>query len=340
MGLNIGDSLLPSPILCSLRVMPLTVSFRNFWKGFNPYAFFIPLIASSAECEVTLAPIKSQCDLEVVSVVDTRFIALKAAGMIRDRIRMGLRIPEHRHSKYPMPSHLAKASIWYTGENIRPPVGLFDRTWSFEPDSKLLGNLNFPVWWLLFPELVDNSSSSIDEGNFLGEKISVSEVSSNRSLAESNREKFCCAFLGYNEGGRGAVLKALETLGQVDIFGRLSGNIIEKKLDVALDYKFMFCGENDSYPGYITEKIFDAWGAGCVPIWLGIDQGKNLNPAAYISPWDYRSLDDFIVHVESIYQSDSERLAIVNSVLLAKPPDLSELKQDLKALLARKINND
>jgi len=97
----------------------------------------------------------------------------------------------------------------------------------------------------------------------------------------------------------------------------------------------LFCGENDSYPGYVTEKLFDAWGTGCVPIWLGIDQGGYINPSAYISPWDFSGPDDFIEHVNSVSDSDAMRTAIVNSPLLTSLPDLSGIKQDLNGLLIR-----
>lgn len=34
-------------------------------------------------------------------------------------------------------------------------------------------------------------------------------------------------------------------------------------------YKFAFCFENSSFPGWITERIFDCFLAGCIPIYLG-----------------------------------------------------------------------
>ena len=43
----------------------------------------------------------------------------------------------------------------------------------------------------------------------------------------------------------------------------------ERKLAVMSDYKFCICFENSIYPGYISEKIFDAFSAGCVPIYYG-----------------------------------------------------------------------
>lgn len=45
---------------------------------------------------------------------------------------------------------------------------------------------------------------------------------------------------------------------------------VEKKLDVLSKYKFCFCYENScAIPGYISEKIWDCFFAGCIPIYYG-----------------------------------------------------------------------
>ncbi|MBN2183155.1 MAG: hypothetical protein JW715_14685 [Sedimentisphaerales bacterium] len=41
------------------------------------------------------------------------------------------------------------------------------------------------------------------------------------------------------------------------------------KLQIMENYKFALCFENCAFPGYITEKIFDGFFAGCVPVYLG-----------------------------------------------------------------------
>ena len=45
---------------------------------------------------------------------------------------------------------------------------------------------------------------------------------------------------------------------------------IKQKREVLSQYKFAICFENaHGYPGYITEKIFDCFKAGCVPVYWG-----------------------------------------------------------------------
>ena len=56
---------------------------------------------------------------------------------------------------------------------------------------------------------------------------------------------------------------------------------IEQKLDTLADYRFCFCYENFSSPdGWITEKIFDAMFAGCVPVYWGPNNIEYHIPSA------------------------------------------------------------
>jgi len=77
--------------------------------------------------------------------------------------------------------------------------------------------------------------------------------------------------------------------------------------------------ENDSYPGYCTEKVLHAFSAGCIPIYWGdpnmttktqVDalnhaELADFNPKALISAHDFESLEELvehIVHVDSDFK--------------------------------------
>jgi hypothetical protein len=65
----------------------------------------------------------------------------------------------------------------------------------------------------------------------------------------------------------------------------------DKKLQVMNQYKFSICFENCSFPGYVTEKIFDCFLAGCIPIYFGAPDIKDFVPAdSFI---DFRKFKDF-----------------------------------------------
>lgn len=52
----------------------------------------------------------------------------------------------------------------------------------------------------------------------------------------------------------------------------------EDKVKVMESYKFALCFENCAFPGYITEKIFDGFFAGSVPVYLGASDITNYVP--------------------------------------------------------------
>lgn len=65
----------------------------------------------------------------------------------------------------------------------------------------------------------------------------------------------------------------------------------DNKIEVLSKYKFNLCFENaKSYPGYITEKIFDSFFAGTVPVYWGAPNIERYIPAdCYI---DFRKFND------------------------------------------------
>lgn len=71
---------------------------------------------------------------------------------------------------------------------------------------------------------------------------------------------------------RNTFFEILSKYKKVDSGGRYANNIgfnVANKIEWLKDYKFNICFENSSYPGYLTEKLFDAYMAGCVPIYWG-----------------------------------------------------------------------
>jgi hypothetical protein len=71
-----------------------------------------------------------------------------------------------------------------------------------------------------------------------------------------------------------------------------------EKVSTLSNYRFALCFENTAFPGYVTEKIFDCFAAGCIPIYLGAPDIKDLVPAcSFIDARDFRDfagLESFI----------------------------------------------
>lgn len=67
---------------------------------------------------------------------------------------------------------------------------------------------------------------------------------------------------------------------------------IDDKVATLRNYKFSICFENCVFPGYITEKIFDCFSAGCIPIYLGApDIAEVIPPDTFI---DFRNFNNFL----------------------------------------------
>lgn len=56
---------------------------------------------------------------------------------------------------------------------------------------------------------------------------------------------------------------------QWQIIQRLRPASVEDKLGTLRHFRFALCFENCVFPGYVTEKVFDCFLSGCVPIYLG-----------------------------------------------------------------------
>lgn len=77
----------------------------------------------------------------------------------------------------------------------------------------------------------------------------------------------------------------------IPIIKTLNPHAVEDKILTLSNYKFSLCFENCTFPGYVTEKIFDCFFAGCIPIYWGAPDVADYIPSeAYI---DYRRFKDY-----------------------------------------------
>ena len=77
---------------------------------------------------------------------------------------------------------------------------------------------------------------------------------------------------------------------------------VKSKEDTLNRYKFSICYENVmNIPGYITEKIFDAFIAGCVPIYLGANNIDDYIPCeCYIDKRKYESYEELYAYMSTL----------------------------------------
>jgi hypothetical protein len=93
----------------------------------------------------------------------------------------------------------------------------------------------------------------------------------------TDRTKFAALVTGYDGTGvRTGTVKALSQIAQVDCAGAFMHNddslwneFGNDKLAYLQQYCFNICAENGDVEGFVTEKLFDAVIAGCIPVYWG-----------------------------------------------------------------------
>ena len=81
---------------------------------------------------------------------------------------------------------------------------------------------------------------------------------------------------------------------------------IDSKKEVLENYRFAICYENArDIPGYITEKIFDCFFAGCVPIYWGADNITNFIPKeCFIDKREFDSYEELYKYMSNMSEEE------------------------------------
>ena len=90
---------------------------------------------------------------------------------------------------------------------------------------------------------------------------------------------------------------------------------VDSKIECLKFYKFCICYENAHFPGYVTEKIFDCFVAGCVPVYWGADNiDKYVPQNCFIDRRNFATheqLYDFLVTMpREAYQEYVENIRV------------------------------
>ena len=123
------------------------------------------------------------------------------------------------------------------------------------------------------------------------------------------KKKFCCFMVTnpYNKT-RNKFFKDLSKYKKVDSGGRFLNNIgyiFCNKTDFIKDYKFMIAFENESYPGYTTEKIFEPMQVNTIPIYWGNPHIKQeFNIKSFINCHDFQNFNQVIEQIIRIDTDD------------------------------------
>jgi len=302
-----------SPVVLRLQQTP-----PGYEKPGSPIRWLIEK-ATNRPTVVTDNP-KQRVDVEVRSTAySKRQMAMntlrRGSRVIIPRIGDRLVRPGHL-AQLPPPKNLATYSLWFTGENVRPPAEDWDLMLSFDLDPMNGRNQYFPLWWESIGAV---GNATFD---FAGTPLPLASWLDPRE-PEARRTKFACAFIGNPTPTRFRAIATLGALGQVDVFGRAVGRPVGNQDEISKEYRYRICFENDLYPGYVTEKVFDAWRCGNIPLWWGLDPAGYLNKDALLNLATMEGIEELINTVSALDHNREARLWMASAPILTRPPDLN-----------------
>lgn len=169
----------------------------------------------------------------------------------------------------------AKVKIFYTGEDVNKNYTnykdlLLDKSdlslgFDYPEDRNNAQNyLRYPYWMLCF-------------WGYTEDKDKIKEEVDRFNSVKNCRERFCSYVAFHDDDGlRKKIIDIVEQVDHVSCGGASYHNddsLIKEFNDNKADYisHFMFniCPENVSVKGYTTEKLFQSFSAGCIPIYYG-----------------------------------------------------------------------
>ena len=185
--------------------------------------------------------------------------------------------------RYFLEKSKAKIKIFYTGECVSKNA--ISKIWSEYSDNcvndvdlslgfdrldeiKYKNYVRFPIW-------INYNFGWILEENFTKDKIKETVDCING--AKSKKNKFASLVASHDAPKiRTEIFNKISKIGKVACAGKLLHNddTLKKdfgnnKIEYLRDFKFNICPENTISDGYITEKLFDSFRAGCIPIYCG-----------------------------------------------------------------------
>ena len=192
-------------------------------------------------------------------------------------------------SKIPSSSALR---IFHNYENVRPDGITADYFITSDLGVDSDRHYRLPIWmesWIGLTKAL--SINPIRALNLL----TIDQLSQPLGSGLMSRPFRAALFTSHMREPRKMLFQALSNVLPTQGFGRPFDSTIRHhnesgiaKDDVLRDFAVNLCPENSLYPGYYTEKVVEAFGAGCLPVtWAEQSIGVDFNPRAFINALDF-----------------------------------------------------
>ena len=312
----------------------LVFEYENFWSDFDPTNNFLTrLLQLDAEvAEETKSGLRAGEAIRIeshflpqLSNFKTLYIAFKH---FLSQSMKSINLSEKNRA-----IEAKEPSIFYTPENFRVPTK-YRFSISHDLDSYTGHNLYYPY---LFDHLLMAKLGQKD--HLYGDFIEFSYLMNKRQLL-TIPSFFASIFFSNDVPLRRRLIELMKKGGEVEVFGKVSGEYVSNRSVLAGQYKFVLCPENDHFPGYVTEKILHAYAMGAVPVyWGGLTLEQGLNPRAFIHLDPTSNLNSQISDIHSM--SDERYKEIYEQPLFLQEPNWTRIRKtilDWIEILKREAN--
>jgi hypothetical protein len=265
----------------------IKINFVDFWGGFNPYDnYFTNLLKDNFHVEISNNP---------------DYVFFSIFGNVHQQLNC--------------------KKIFYTGENLAPPMQYANYAMSFDylDDPR---HYRIPHY-LLYPGYYELVNKKVDE-KLLNRKF--------------------CSFIVSNGGCdvRNNFFQKLSKYKKVDSGGRFMNNIgksVDNKVQWIKDYKFNIAFENNAYRpqhiGYTTEKIMEPMTVNTLPIYWGNPKiDLEFNTKSFINYSDFKSEEDMIEYIVELDKNDDKYMEVLKQAWLVNNEIIESNKiENIKAFL-------
>lgn len=199
--------------------------------------------------------------------------------------------------------------IVYIGENLAPDFNVYDYAIGFH-------NIEFEDRYIRYPIYAFAYRKSFLEAT-------KKHLVNHDHL--SFRDKFCGFVVsnGSMEDIRTQFFLELSKYKMVDSGGRFLNNTgteligVDGKKSFQSRCKFAIAFENSSSTGYTTEKLLEAWQAGCIPIYWGNPEiSKEFNAKSFINCHDFLNFQEVIEYIKRVDTDDELYYQILHEPIL------------------------
>ena len=194
--------------------------------------------------------------------------------------------------------------ILWTGENCVPNFNWFDYAIGFDYLSFNDRYLRVPLYAFYMQDM---------------ERVARRCCRLDSEMAQRCLNRGFCSFVVSNGDGdpmRRLFFEKLSQYKRVDSGGRYLNNVggpVRDKFEFCSKYKFNIAFENSSSPGYVTEKILQAYAADTVPIYYGDPSvERDFSLSSMVRVIDDADIDRAVAEIIRLDQDDSAYMDVLS----------------------------